>query len=121
MRPFTYFRLAVFLLLPLLFSCRQSPLSNTTTGTAKPEQRRIGIRGGKLVYRVSTPPKTFNYLLANDESSRVTAFIVLNSLLVEFDHSARTHVPGPAEARTTSPDHRSVDIRLRDGLKFSDG
>jgi hypothetical protein len=25
--------------------------------------------GGKLVYRVSSPPKTFNYLLANDEPS----------------------------------------------------
>ena len=121
MRPFRYFRLAVFLLLPLLFSCRQPPASNTTTGTAKPEQRRIGTRGGKLVYRVSSPPKTFNYLLANDEPSILTAFFLLNSRLVEFDHSTQTYVPGLAEAWTTSPDHRSVDIRLRDGLKFSDG
>src|SRR6185369_9077194 len=29
MRPFTYLRLAVFLLLPLLFSCRQEPVANT--------------------------------------------------------------------------------------------
>jgi peptide/nickel transport system substrate-binding protein len=73
------------------------------------------------VYRVSSPPKTFNYLLANDESSSVMAFFLLNSRLVEFDHSTQTYVPGLAEAWTTSPDHRSVDIRLRDGLKFSDG
>ena len=121
MRPFTYFRLAVFLLLPLLFSCRQAAPSNTTTGTAKPEQRTIGTRGGRLVYRVSSPPKTFNYLLANDEPSIVMAFFLLNSRLVEFDHSTQTYVPGLAEAWTTSPDQRSVDIRLRDGLKFSDG
>jgi len=121
MRPFTYFRFAVFLLLPLLFSCRQSPLSNTTTGTARPERRTTGTRGGKLVYRVSSPPKTFNYLLANDESSNVVAFFLLNSRLVEFDHSTQAYVPGLAEAWTTSADHRSVNITLRDGLKFSDG
>jgi peptide/nickel transport system substrate-binding protein len=121
MRPFTYVRLAVFLLLPLLFSCRQLPPSNTATGTAKPEQRGIGTRGGKLVYRVSSPPKTFNYLLANDEPSIVTAFFLLNSRLVEFDHSTQTYVPGLAEAWTTSAERRTVDLRLRDGLKFSDG
>ena len=121
MRPFTYLRLAVFLLLPLLFSCRQAPVSNTATRSATPEQRGIGIRGGKLVYRVSSPPKTFNYLLANDESSSVIAFFLLNSRLVEFDHSTQSYVAGLAEAWTTSADHRSVDIRLRDGLKFSDG
>ncbi len=121
MRPFTYVRLAVFLLLPLLLSCRQPPALNTATGTAKPEQRRIGTRGGKLVYRVSSPPKTFNYLLANDEPSIVVAFFLLNSRLVEFDHSTQTYVPGLAEAWTTGPDRRSVDIRLREGLKFSDG
>ena len=121
MRPFTYVRLAVFLLLPFLFSCRQQPASNTATGTAKPEQRTIGRPGGKLVYRVSSPPKTFNYLLANDEPSIVVAFFLLNSRLVEFDHSTQTYVPGLAEAWTTDPDRRSVDIRLRHGLKFSDG
>ncbi len=118
MRLFRYF---IFLLLPFLFSCRQPSLSNTTTATAKPEERRIGTRGGKLVYRVSSPPKTFNYLLAKDEPSILTAFFLLNSRLVEFDHSTQTYVPGLAEVWTTSPDHRSVDIRLRDGLKFSDG
>lgn len=121
MRRFTYFRLAVFLLLPLLLSCRQPPLSNTSTGTAKPEERSTGTRGGKLVYRVSSPPKTFNYLLATDESSILMAFYLLNSRLVEFDHSTQTYVPGLAEAWTMGPDSRSVDIRLRDGLKFSDG
>jgi peptide/nickel transport system substrate-binding protein len=74
-----------------------------------------------LVYRVSSPPKTFNYLLANDEPSILTAFLLLNSRLVEFDHSTQTYVPGLAETWTTGPDHRSVDIKLRDGLKFSDG
>ena len=121
MQPFKHFRLVAFLLLPLLFSCQQRPASNGATGAAKPEQRRIGTRGARLVYRVSSPPKTFNYLLANDEPSIVTAFFLLNSRLVEFDHSTQSYVPGLAEAWTTSPDHRSVDVRLRDGLKFSDG
>ena len=121
MRPFTYVRLAIFLLLPLLFSCRQPPASNNAPGAAKPEQRGIGQRGGKLVYRVSSPPKTFNYLLANDEPSILTSFFLLNSRLVEFDHSTQTYVAGLAEAWTTGPDRRSVDVKLREGLKFSDG
>ena len=74
-----------------------------------------------MVYRVSSPPKTFNYLVANDEPSILTAFFLLNSRLVEFDHTTQTYVPGLAEAWTTSADRLSVDIRLRDGLKFSDG
>jgi peptide/nickel transport system substrate-binding protein len=119
MRPFTNSRLFALLLLPLLLSCRQPPASNTTT--AKLEQRGIGTRGGKLVYRVPSPPKTFNYLLANDEPSILTAFFLLNSRLVEFDHSTQTYVPGLAETWTTSSDHRSVDIKLRDGLRFSNG
>jgi peptide/nickel transport system substrate-binding protein len=120
MRP-RYSLLAVFLLLPFLFACRQPPASNTTTATAKPEQRGIGTRGGRVVYRVSSPPKTFNYLVANDEPSILMAFFLLNSRLVEFDHTTQTYVPGLAETWTTGSDRLSVDIRLRDGLKFSDG
>ena len=116
-----HFRLAVFLLLPFLFSCRPAPPANVATDTAKPEQRRTGTRGGKLTYRISSPPKTFNYLLANDESSIVIAFFLLHSRLVEFDHSNQSYVPGLAEAWTTSSDRRSIDIKLREGLKFSDG
>jgi peptide/nickel transport system substrate-binding protein len=74
-----------------------------------------------LVYRVSSPPKTFNYLVTNDEPSILVAFFLLNSRLVEFDHTTQRYVPGLAEAWTTSTDRLSVDIRLRDGLKFSDG
>jgi peptide/nickel transport system substrate-binding protein len=70
---------------------------------------------------VTSPPKTFNYLLANDEPSILVGFFLLNSRLVEFDHSTQTYVPGLAEAWTMGADRRSVDIRLRDGLKFSDG
>lgn len=122
MRTSTYARILAFLLLPFLFSCqKQPPASNTTTGNAKLEQRGIGKRGGKLVYRVTSPPKTFNYLLANDEPSIVTSFFLLNSRLVEFDHSTQTYVPGLAEMWTISADHRTVNITLRNGLKFSDG
>ena len=121
MRRFPYSLLVAFLLLPLLFSCRQPPAANTPTGTASSEQRGIGTRGGKLAYRVPSPPKTFNFLLANDEPSILMSFFLLNSRLVEFDHSKQTYVPGLAEIWTTSSDGRSIDLRLRDGLKFSNG
>ena len=73
-----------------------------------------------MVYRVSSPPKTFNYLLANEA-------VDLNGVLPaqqpacgvrSFDANLRAW---PRGTWTTGADRRSVDIRLRDGLKFSDG
>lgn len=74
-----------------------------------------------MTYRVSSPPKTFNYLLANDEPSIVMAFFLLNSRLVEFDHVDQKYVPGLAESWVTADDRQTVDVTLLDGLKFSDG
>lgn len=121
MPSFIRLRLLVCLLLPLLFSCGQPPASNTATNTAKFEPKATGVRGGKLTYRVSSPPKTFNYLVADDEPSIVMAFFLLNSRLVEFDHTTQKYVPGLAESWTTAEDRQTVDVKLREGLKFSDG
>ena len=120
MRSFIRF-CAVLCLLPFLFSCGPQPTSNTATNTTKLEPRTVGVRGGKATYRVSSPPKTFNYLLANDENSIVMAFFLLNSRLVEFDHAGQKYVPGLAESWATAADRQTVDVKLREGLKFSDG
>lgn len=101
-----------------LLSCGGPPVSNSSQ-TAQPEKRTLGKPGGTLTYRLTSPPKTLNYLLADDEASLITAFFLLNSRLIEFDHEAQKYGPGLAESWTTNG--QTVDIKLRDGLKFSDG
>lgn len=89
-------------------------ISATPAGTAP-------IRGGTLTYRVGSAPSTFNYLVASDEPSVVMSFFLLGSRLVDFDHRSRAYRPALAESWTTAQDGRTVDIKLREGLKFSDG
>jgi peptide/nickel transport system substrate-binding protein len=100
-------------------ACRQTtPPANSN---APSRERVIGQQGGTITYRFASPPKTFNPHLVADEPSLITAFFLLNSRLVEFDHDAQRYVPGLAESWQTAPDGRSVTLKLRDGLKFSDG
>ena len=44
-----------------------------------------------------------------------------NGRLIELDHQSQLHVPSLAESYKTTADGRTVDVLLRDGLKFSDG
>ena len=96
------------------------PASTNKPG-ANQSAQTAGTRGGTTVYRLSSPPTTFNYLMAADESSVVTSFFLLNSRLVDFDHRTQKYVSAVAESWKTGDDGRTVDVKLRDGLKFSDG
>ncbi|MFN2500815.1 MAG: ABC transporter substrate-binding protein [Pyrinomonadaceae bacterium] len=104
-----------------VLACGSAPPANQTAPAAKIEPRTTGGRGGKVSYRLTAAPKTLNYLLAADEASIVAAFYMLTSRLIEFDHSTQKFVPGLAESWTTGGDGRTIDVKLRDGLRFSDG
>lgn len=95
--------------------------SNTAQTAARPTEKTVGKRGGSLTHRLSQPPQTFNYMMAADEASNIVAFFLLSSRLVEFDHDAQDYAPALAESWKRSDDSRSVEVLLRDGLKFSDG
>lgn len=105
----------------LTSACASAP---SPTANSKPEnkfeERVAGKPGGTLTYRFSAPPKTFNYLMAADEPSIVTTLYLLSSRPIEFDHRSQKYVAALAETWTTA-DGQTVDIKLRDGLKFSDG
>lgn len=107
----------------LVGACRTpSPSNNSGGGPEKPPTERVvGTRGGSLTYRVTSPPKTFNYILAADEPSILVAFFLTGSRLVELDHDKQTYKPALAESWQLSADGKSVEVTLRDGLKFSDG
>jgi len=114
-------RIAVFLSFSLfLLSCGQPPASNTTTDS-KFAPKVAGTRGGTLTYRITSPPKTFNYLVADDEPSILTAFYLLSSRPMEFDHATQKYRAALAESWTFGTDRMTVDLKLREGLKFSDG
>jgi len=88
---------------------------------AAPREHTVGARGGTLHYRVSTPPKTFDYLMGSDEASLIVSFYLMGGRLVEFNHDTQSYVPGLAETWKMGDDKRTLDLTLRDGLKFSDG
>lgn len=111
---------AAFAGLFLLSSCGTAPHGNSANANNAPEQT-IGKRGGTLVYRLTAPVKTLNYYLADDEPSVILTLFLLNDRLVSFDQSKQEHVPLVAESYTLAPDGKTLDVTLRDGLKFSDG
>jgi len=84
-------------------------------------ERTGGRRGGEIIYRVSSAPTTFNYLLASDENSLIVAFYLMGGRLFEFDHKKQQYVPGLVESLRRLDDGKTVELTLRDGIKFSDG
>jgi peptide/nickel transport system substrate-binding protein len=97
-----------------------------TGPTAQPEneiprERVTGTRGGSLVYRLTSPPRTFNYLMAAEDSSLIVSFFLMGGRLLEFDHDSQAYVPGLAESWKLETDGRTLELTLRDRLQFSDG
>ena len=118
--------LLIILLALLLTSCQQQPQQQQSNANSAQSQqlareRTVGTRGGSITYRLTSPPQTFNYLMAKEESSLIVAFYLLGGRLVEFDQDQQKHVPGLVEAWKRAEDGRTIELTLREGLKFSDG
>lgn len=106
----------------LLGSCQRTrePARQPTQGE-RPNEHVAGTRGGSLTYRLSSPPKTFNYLMVSEEASLIVAYFLMGGRLVEFDHDSQTYRPALASEWKMNADGRTLDLTLRDGLQFSDG
>lgn len=79
-----------------------------------------GRHGGRLVVALRAEPRTLNPALATDSPSRE----VIGRMTADLIHVNRaTQVPEPALAKswTRSADGRTFTLRLRKGLRFSDG
>src|SRR5438105_701470 len=112
--------LAALLVVTLTSACVQ-PTPTSPGGDFPAHARTTGRPGGSITYRITAPPKTFNYLMAADEPTILVAFFLTGSRLVEFDHDKQAYVPALAENWQLGADGRTVEVTLRDGLKFSDG
>jgi peptide/nickel transport system substrate-binding protein len=119
--PFRYVRFLVLLSTLLISSCQRQTGSPPQAPKEPPSERVTGTRGGSLVYRLTSPPKTFNYLMVGEENSLIVSFFLMGGRLVEFDHDSRGYVPGLAENWKLGDDGRTLELALRDRLQFSDG
>lgn len=98
-------------------SCRPG----TTTQVEITQGRQTGTSGGRLIVADRATPKTFNFLHAGDLVSATVASYLMSSHLVEFDHDTQKYVAGLAESWQASDEGKTVIVKLREGLKFSDG
>lgn len=121
--PLAFRLLVAVLLLSLLmfgFGCGSAPATNAPL-EIKTQDANAGVRGGEITYRLTGAPTTFNYLLAEDEPTIIVSQFLLTSRLIDFDHETQQFVAGLAETWEAEKDNKTVNLKLREGLKFSDG
>ena len=112
------FTFIFFIIFAIAGCTTQQGVNSNSNGSAV---QTVGTRGGTLSYRITAPVTTLNYLMARDEPTVLATLYLMNDRLVVLDHSTQQYVPSLAESYTTAADGQTVDVLLRDGLKFSDG
>jgi peptide/nickel transport system substrate-binding protein len=79
-----------------------------------------GRYGGRLVVGQRSEPKTLNPVTATDAVSR-EVFERLHADLIEINRSTQKTEPALAKSWKMSPDGRTFTLKLRKGIRFSDG
>jgi peptide/nickel transport system substrate-binding protein len=79
-----------------------------------------GHAGGRLVLAMRSEPKTLNPVLAQDAPSR-DVIRCLTADLIHINRGSQKTEPALAKSWTVSRDGRQYTLRLRRGLRFSDG
>jgi peptide/nickel transport system substrate-binding protein len=75
---------------------------------------------GELAWTVGYDPKTFDPAKVDDEESELVRYLTAGVLL-RFNRSTQQIDPSLAESWTLSPDGKALTLKLRSGLRFSDG
>lgn len=79
-----------------------------------------GHYGGRLVVGQRSEPKTLNPVTATDAVSR-EVIERLNADLIEINRATQKTEPALAKSWHISPDGRTFTLKLRKGIRFSDG
>src|SRR5689334_7895969 len=79
-----------------------------------------GQAGGRLVVGQSSEPKTLNPLTALDQPS-LDVIRRMNADLIHINRFTQKTEPALAKSWTASPDGKVFTLKLRRGIRFSDG
>lgn len=80
-----------------------------------------GTHGGRFVLAETTPPRTFNSIMANESSSYDVTDGRLFTTLADFNNATEEMGPQLASSWEISPDGRTSTWHIRRGAAFSDG
>jgi peptide/nickel transport system substrate-binding protein len=101
--------------LPFLSGAQAAAQEDLLHTTSEP-----GIRGGKLVIAQRSEPRTFNPIVAVDQNSYgVNAR--LQADLIHINRATQKTEPALAKSWSVSKDGTQFTLKLRRGLRFSDG
>ena len=80
----------------------------------------VSTRGGTVTSSLRSEPRSFNRLVARDVPADLYTTLT-GSRLLRVNRATQEIEPGVAESWTVSPDNRTFTLKLRDGVKWSDG
>lgn len=108
--------------LPLVNSPNPGPYKIVTKNGAMLREGRFpaGKSGGTLVRSVMGDPKTFNPWVSADTNSSEMGGLMFSGL-VTLDPYTGDVIPDLAEKFEVDPDNVTYTVKLREGLKWSDG
>jgi peptide/nickel transport system substrate-binding protein len=75
---------------------------------------------GELAWTIGYDPKTFDPAKVDDEESELVRYLT-GGVLLRFNRATQHVEPRLAESWTLSPDGKTLTLKLRSGLRFSDG
>ena len=93
-------------LLPVLLLCRAATISP--------------VAGGELRFCLHAEPKTFNPLLVSEEPDEIISFLT-GAVLIRMNRQTQAFEGELAESWRIGDGGRSIEFRLRGGVRFSDG
>jgi ABC-type transport system substrate-binding protein len=80
----------------------------------------VGHYGGTIVYPTIGDPKSFNWVVSNDQNTS-DVFRLIDADLTAVNKTTQRIEPELAKSYEVSPDSTSITVHLRHGVKWSDG
>jgi peptide/nickel transport system substrate-binding protein len=103
-----------------LFSCLAAAQSHSTNEELLITDNPVGHSGGRLVVSLRSEPKTLNPVISVDISSR-EVIAEMTGDLIHINRLSQNTEPALAKSWKVSHDGLDYTLKLRRGLRFSDG